>query len=79
MPAATGFRRQSERRTNGIAKRWSLTTLRAKLIKIGAQVVRQSKYAAFQMDEVAVLRELFAAIFERIQRFDVPSPLAQPE
>ncbi len=31
----------------------------------------------FQMAEVAVPRELFAAILERIQRFGVPPPLLQ--
>jgi hypothetical protein len=56
-------------------KHWSLTTLREKLIKIGARVVRHSKYVTFQMAEVAVPRELFAAIIERIQRFGVPPPL----
>ncbi len=30
-------------------KHWSLTTLREKLIKIGAKVVRHSKYLTFQM------------------------------
>ena len=56
-------------------KHWSLTTLREKLIKIGAKVVRHSKYVTFQMAEVAVPRDLFAAILERIQRFGVPLPL----
>ena len=45
---------------------WSLTTLREKLIKIGAKVVRHSKYVTFQLAEVAVPRGLFAAILERI-------------
>ena len=58
-------------------KHWSLTTLREKLIKIGAKVVRHAKYVTFQMAEVAVPRELFAAILERIQRFGVPPPLVQ--
>ncbi|MFQ5807355.1 MAG: transposase, partial [Phycisphaerae bacterium] len=58
-------------------KHWSLTTLREKLIKIGAKVVRHAKYVTFQMAEVAVSRELFAAILERIQRFGVPPPLVQ--
>ena len=58
-------------------KHWSLTTLREKLIKIGAKIVRRSKYMAFQMAEVAVPRELFAAILNRIQRFGVPPPLVQ--
>jgi len=56
---------------------WSLTTLREKLIKIGAKVVRHAKYMTFQLAEVAVPRELFAAILERIQRFGVPPPLLQ--
>ncbi len=56
-------------------KHWSLTTLREKPIKIGAMVVRHSKYVTFQMAEVAVPRELFAAILERTQRFGVPPPL----
>jgi hypothetical protein len=56
-------------------RHWSLTTLREKLIKIGAKVVAHSGYVIFQMAEVAVPRELFAAILERIQRFGVPPPL----
>ncbi len=56
-------------------KHWSLTTLREKLIKIGAKVVRHAKYLTFQMAEVAVPRELLAAIIERIQRFGAPPPL----
>jgi hypothetical protein len=58
-------------------KHWSLTTLREKLIKIGAKVVRHAKYVTFQLAEVAVPRELFAAILERIQWFGVPPPLVQ--
>jgi len=55
---------------------WSLTTLREKLIKTGAKVVRHAKYVTFQLAKVAVPRELFAAILERIQWFGVPPPLA---
>ena len=47
------------------------------VIKIGAKVVRHSGYMIFQMAEVAVPRELFAAILDRIQRFGVPPPLLQ--
>jgi hypothetical protein len=47
---------------------WSLTTLREKLVKIGAKVTRHSKYVFFQLAEVAVPRHLFAAILERIRR-----------
>ena len=45
---------------------WSLTTLREKLVKIGAKVVTHAKYVVFQLAEVAVPRQLFAAILERI-------------
>ena len=41
---------------------------------LGAKGVRHAKYVTFQMAEVAVPRELFAAILERIQRFGVPPP-----
>jgi hypothetical protein len=58
-------------------KHWSLTTLREKLIKIGAKVVAHSGYVIFQMAEVAIPRDLFSAILERIQRFGVPPPLVQ--
>jgi hypothetical protein len=49
-------------------RHWSLTTLRDKLVKIGAKVVKHSRYVIFQMAEVAVPRELFRAILERIQQ-----------
>ena len=38
---------------------WSLVTLREKLVKIGAKVVRHGRYVTFQLAEVAVPRELF--------------------
>ena len=53
-------------------KHWSLTTLREKLIKIGAKVVRHARYVVFQMAEVAVPRWLFRAILERIRRLRLP-------
>jgi len=56
-------------------KHWSLTTLREKLIKIGAKVTRHAKYVTFQLAEVAVTRNLFAAILARIARLAVPPPL----
>src|SRR5260370_38786869 len=37
-------------------KDWSLTSLREKLIKIGAKVIRHGRYVAFQMAEVALPR-----------------------
>jgi hypothetical protein len=53
-------------------RHWSLTTLREKLIKIGAKVTWHSKYVFFQLAEVAVPRQLFAAILERIGRLAIP-------
>jgi hypothetical protein len=45
---------------------WSLTTLREKLIKIGAKVVRHGRYVTFQLAEVAVSRGLFREILRLI-------------
>ena len=53
---------------------WSLTTLREKLVKIGAKVTRHAKYVTFQLAEVAVPRRLFAAILDRIVRLAIPPP-----
>ena len=53
-------------------KHWTMTTLREKLVKIGARVVTHARYVIFQMAKVAVLRKLFAAILERIQRLRRP-------
>jgi len=49
-------------------RHWTLTTLREKLIKIGAKVVRHSRQVVFQMAEVAVPRELFRTILTAIDR-----------
>ncbi len=42
------------------------TTLREKLVKIGAKVVRHGRYVTFQFAEVAVPRELFRKILSLI-------------
>ena len=48
--------------------RWSLTTLREKLVKIGARLVRHARRLVLQLAEVAVTRDLFAQILSRIRR-----------
>jgi len=54
---------------------WTLTTLREKLIKLGAKVVRHAKAVTFHLAEVAVPRAVFAAILGRIGRLRAtPSP-----
>jgi hypothetical protein len=55
---------------------WSLTTLRDKLVKIGARIVRHGRYVVFQLAEVAVPRALFTEILRRIDRLRPrPPPL----
>jgi hypothetical protein len=55
---------------------WSLTTLREKLVKIGARIVRQGRYVVFQLAEVAVPRALSAGILRRIDELRPrPPPL----
>jgi Transposase DDE domain group 1 len=44
------------------AEPWSLTSLREKLIKIGAKVVSHGRYATFQLAEVTVSRQRFVDI-----------------
>ena len=51
---------------------WSPTTLREKLLKIGARIVRDGGYVVFQLAEVAVHRAVFAAILRRIDRLRGP-------
>jgi Transposase DDE domain group 1 len=51
---------------------WSLSTLREKLVKIGARIVRHGRYLVFQLAEVAVPRTMFAAILCRIDRLRGP-------
>jgi len=51
---------------------WSLTTLREKLVKIGAKVVRHGRYITFQLAEVAVPRMLFAEILRLIAQLRPP-------
>jgi len=54
---------------------WSLNTLREKLIKIGAKIVRHARYVTFQMAEVAIPRQLFRGILRRIERLRPPAVL----
>jgi len=54
------------------AQPWSLTSLREKLIKIGAKVVSHGRYVTFQLAEVAVPRQMFADILSLIARLRAP-------
>ena len=63
--------------TPGPIKDWSLTSLKEKLIKIGAKIVSHGRYVAFQMAEVAIPRNLFADILRLIAELR-PAPDAAP-
>ncbi len=56
---------------------WSLTTLRERLVKIGAKAVRHGRYVTFQLAEVAVPRDLFRKILRLIDDLRPSSTPAQ--
>jgi hypothetical protein len=58
--------------TPELIKDWSLSSLKEKLIKIGAKVVSHGRYVAFQMAEVAVPRMVFAEILRLIAELRPP-------
>jgi Transposase DDE domain group 1 len=58
--------------TPELIKDWSLTSLKEKLIKIGAKIVSHGRYVAFQMAEVAIPKNLFADILRLIAELRPP-------
>jgi hypothetical protein len=46
---------------------WSLTSLRGKLVKIGARLTRHARRLVLLVAEVAVTRDLFGQILSRIR------------
>ena len=58
-------------------KDWSLTSLKDKLIKIGAKVVSHSRYIASQMAEVAIPRQMLQEILRFIAELR-PQPPPTP-
>jgi hypothetical protein len=57
-------------------KDWSLTSLKEKLIKIGAKIVSHGRYVVFQMAEVAIPRNLFADILRLITELRLPPAMS---
>ena len=51
---------------------WSLTSLREKLIKVGAKVVSHGRDVTFQMAEVVVSRQMFADILLLVAHLCAP-------
>ena len=58
--------------TPRLIERWSLTSLRERLIKTGTRLVRHGRYAIFQMTEVAIPQDIFAAIVDMINTLRGP-------
>src|SRR5258708_9734976 len=54
----------------------SLTSLKEKVIKIGAKVVRHGRYIIFQMAEVAIARQMFQEILRLIAQLRPQPPPA---
>jgi hypothetical protein len=63
------------RASSKTAEPWSRTSLREKLIKIGAKFVSHGRYVTFQLAEVAVRRQMFQEILMLITRLRTrPAP-----
>ena len=55
---------------------WSLTTVREKLVKIGAKMVNHGRLVIFQLAEAAVPRDLFQRnlqLIDSLRRRPVPA------
>jgi hypothetical protein len=55
-----------------LIKGWSLTSLKEKLIKIGAKVASHGRYIVFEMADVAIPRQLFADVLRLIAELRPP-------
>ena len=62
--------------TVDVVEDWSLTSLKEKLIKIGAKVVSHGRYVAFQMAEIAIPRQIFQEILRLIAELRPQPPPA---
>ena len=51
---------------------WSLTSLRERLVKTGARLVRHARYAVFQFAKAALPREVFSGVLDLINRLRGP-------
>ena len=68
----SGWTRSGWSRVPARRATWSLTSLREKLIKIGAKVVSHGRYTTFQMAEVAAPRQMFQEIVMLIAQLRAP-------
>ena len=49
---------------------WSLTSMKERVIKVGARLVMHARRLVFQMAEVSLTRGLFSRILERIRQLE---------
>ena len=64
--------------TPEVIETWSLTSLRERLIKTGARLVRHGRYAIFQMAAAALPRKVFAGVLDLINGLRDPPVSAVP-
>lgn len=64
--------------TPEVIETWTLTSLRERLIKTGARLVRHGRYAAFQMAATALPRKVFAGALGLINSLRGPPDTAVP-
>jgi hypothetical protein len=79
MPFGSSFMRSPTMSAISCAepiKDWSLTSLKEKLIKIGAKVVSHGRYVVFQMAEVAIPRQMFQEVLRLIAELRPQPPPA---
>ena len=62
--------------TPEVIERWSLTSLRERLIKTGARLVRHARYAVFQMAEAALPRSVFQGVVNLISGLRGPPAIS---
>lgn len=58
-------------------KHWTPTTMRDKLVKIEAKIVRHARYVSFHLAEVTMPRDLFRQMLNQIKRLGVAPPLGR--
>lgn len=64
--------------TPEVIETWSLTSLRERLIKTGARLVRHGRYAIFQMAASALPRKVFAGVLDLINGLRGPPDAVAP-
>lgn len=64
--------------TPEVIETWSLTSLRERLIKTGARLVRHGRYAIFQMAAAALPRKVFAGVLSLINGLRAPPDAVAP-